>query len=250
MSGKTIMKSAMKTTVTRLGAIGLCAALTGPLTGCGGGTGVGPGEIQKREERLRDRLPIDWTGYNGADYQGAIDFFSKTLDEADALEGVELGVVNQVKAEAHDGIGWAYIRLQDLSSAAQAFAAATKLDRTNADAWVGWAGVSLALRNYADVLQYTNQALEADPDYNSATRIDQAGRVLGHDELDERHIRLMLAEAYFQLGRYSATDRPDPNNAAAQVRLIDREYRFRDAGHLLEKISELSLQLQDAVSAG
>lgn len=230
----------------RLGAIIVSCALIA----CGGGTGLGPGEIQKREDKLRNRLPIDWTSYNAGDIQGAIDFFTKTLQEADALEGIELGVRNQVKAEAQSGIGWAYIRQQDLTAAAQAFGIATQLDRSNADAWVGWAGVALAARQYADVLQYTNQALEIDPDYNSATRIDASGRVLGHDKLDERHVRLMLAEAYFQLGRYSAIDRPDPNNASAQIFLVDRDYRFRDAGQLLEKISELSLELQDVVSAG
>lgn len=240
----------MKATALQLRRIGLPVALAIGLVACGGGTGIGPGEIQKREDRLRDRLPIDWTGYNDTDYAGAIEFFANTLEAADSLEEVELGVINQVKAEAHDGIGWAYIRLQDLQAAATAFGLATKLDRTNADAWVGWAGVSLALRNYADVLQYGNQALEMDPDYNSATRVDHAGRVLGHDQLDERHVRLMLAEAYFQRGLYSAIDRADPNNAAAQIRLIDREFRFRDPGHLLEKISELSLGLQSAVVSG
>ena len=103
---------------------------------CGGGTGIGPGEIQKREDRLRDRLPIDWNNYNANDFTGAIDFFTKTLDQADALEGVE-GAKNQVKSEAQSGIGWSFFRLQDLSAAEQAFAQATTLDRLNSDAWAG-----------------------------------------------------------------------------------------------------------------
>ena len=176
--------------------------------------------------------------------------FTETLQEADAIEGIEIGVKKQVKAEAQSGIGWAFIHLQDLSAAAQAFGIATQLDRKNADAWVGRAGVALALGQYADVLSYANIALEIDADYNSATRIDAAGRILGHDSVDERHVRLMLAEAYFHLGRYSAVDRPDPNNAAAQVQLVDRDYRFHNPGQLLERISELSLELQDTVSAG
>ena len=231
--------------------LGLSAIImTCGLTACGGGTGLGPGAIQKREDKLRDELPADWNFYNTSDFQGAIDFFTVTLQRADAIEGIELGVRNQVKAEAQSGIGWAFIRLQDLSAASQAFGIATQLDRTNADAWVGWAGVALALRQYPDVLTYTNTALETDPDYNSATRIDADGRIMGHDQVDERHVRLMLAEAYFHLGRYSAIDRADPNNSAAQVHLVDRDFRFRDAGQLLERISELSFELQDRVSAG
>jgi tetratricopeptide (TPR) repeat protein len=227
-----------------------CALAVCVLVACGGGTGLGPGEIQKREDKLRQRLPIDWNDYNAEDPVGSIEAFTKTLAQADAQDGIELGVRNQVKAEAQNGIGWSFIRLQDLPAASQSFGIATQLDRTNADAWVGWAGVALALRQYADVLQYTNTALENDPDYNSATRIDPQGQVIGHDAIDERHVRLMLAEANFQLGRYSAVDRPDPNNAAAQVSLIDRTFRYRDPGQLLERISELSLELQDLVSAG
>lgn len=219
------------------------------LSACGGGTGIGPGEIQKREDRLRQRLPIDWDNYNTGDYDGAIEFFTRTLEQADALEGIEQGVRNQVKAEAQSGIGWSFLRKQDLAGAAQAFGIATQLDRTNSDAWVGWAGVSLAQRLYPDVVQFSNQALETDPDYNSATRIDEAGRVLGHDQVDERHVRLMLAEAYFQLGYYNTVDRRDPNNAAAQVKLVDRTFSYRNPGQLLERISELSLELQSVITA-
>lgn len=218
----------------------ICMAL---LSACGGGTGIGPGEIQKREDRLRDRLPIDWNNYNDNDFVGAIDFFTKTLEQADALEGVE-GVTNQVKSEAQSGIGWSFFRLQDLSSAEQAFAQATTLDRLNADAWAGWAGVALAQRDFGDAAQFSSIALETDPDYNSATRVDESGRLLAHDNVDERHLRLMLAEAYFQLGIYSAVERTDPNNASAQVRQVNQDFRYKDPGQLLQAISDLALQLQ------
>lgn len=212
------------------------------LCSCGGGTGLGPREIQKREDRLLDRLPIDWNIYNTTDYQGSIDFFTKTLEQADAFEGLK-GIKNQVKSEAQSGIGWSFFRLQDLSSAEQAFAQATQLDRQNADAWAGWAGVALALRDFGDAAQYSSQALETDPEYNSATRVDAAGRLLGHDNVDERHLRLMLAEAYFQIGIYGVIERNDPNNAAAQVRFVDRDYRYQDPGQLLQRISELAVEL-------
>lgn len=227
----------------------LAIALALALSACGGGTGLGAGEIGKREDRLRDRLPIDWNQYNTGDYESAIDFFAKTLEQADVVEGVG-GVKTLVKAEAQNGIGWSYLRLQDLDAAAQAFAVASRLDRNNADIWVGWAGVALALRDYADVLQFSNQALDLDPDYNSSVRIDADGRILSHDELDERHVRLMLAEAYFQLGRYSAADRSDPQNAAAQVRLIMLDYKYRDPGQLLEAISQVAIALQESITAG
>ncbi|MFP6591695.1 MAG: hypothetical protein VCE12_14335, partial [Candidatus Latescibacterota bacterium] len=111
--------------------------MTCGLTACGGGTGFGPGAIQEREDKLRDELVLDWSLYNAADFQGAIDLFTKTLQEADAFEGIDIGARNQVKAEAQTGIGWSFVQLQDLSAAAQAFSIATQLERTNADAWVG-----------------------------------------------------------------------------------------------------------------
>lgn len=230
-------------------AFALAATVGVALTACGGGTGLGPGEIEKREDRLRDRLLIDWASYVAGDYQGSIDSFTKTLEQADVVEGVE-GVKTLVKAEAQNGIGWNYLRLQDLDAAAQAFEVASRLDRNNADIWVGWAGVALAMREYADVLQFSNQALDLEPDYTSGARIDADGRDFSHDDVDERHVHLMLAEAYFQLGRYSAIDRPDPQNAAAQVRLIKSDYRYQDPGQLLEALSHISIDLQESITAG
>ena len=229
--------------------IAISAFICFSLLACGGGSGLGPGEIKKREDKLKDRLPVDWTDYKSGDYQTAIEGFSETLAQADVLEGVD-AVKNEVKAEAQNGIGWAFFQLQDLDNATVAFSLATGLDRRNADAWVGWTGVALAQQQYNDVVQFAIQALETESDYNSGSRLDEDGRLLGHDKLDERHVRLMLAEAYFQLGRYSALDRRDPDNAAAQLRLVRSDYRFVDAGHLVENLSIISIDLQDAVTTG
>ncbi len=240
------MKILLKKTVIRSGVVCMTGAL---LLSCGGGSGIGPGEIQKREEKLKDRLPIDWSQYNNGDLEGAIDFFTATLDQADGLEGVE-AVKNEVKSEAQNGIGWSFMTMQNLDAAELAFDIATTLDRRNADAWVGRAGVSLAQGDFGDVVQYSIDALEAEPDYESASRVDSQGRVLGHDDLDERHVRLMLSEAYFHLGRYSAVDRVDPNNAAAQLRLVNRNYKFSNPGQLLDSLSVAAINLQETVSSG
>lgn len=217
--------------------------------GCGGGSGIGPEELQKQENKLRDRLPIDWGSYNAGDYQAAIDFFAKTLEQAETFEGSP-AVLNEIKSEAHNGIAWAFFRLQDLESSWNSFQQATRLNRRNPDAWAGWSGVALASRRYNDAAQFAIQALETGADYNSGFRIDDGSRALGHDSVDTRHIRLMLAESYFQLARYSAIDRPDPNNAAAQVRLIKGAFTFRDPGQLLQEISKVSLELRQEASGG
>ena len=219
------------------------------VAGCGGGSGLGPQELQKQENKLRDRLPIDWGSYNAGNYQEAIDFFAKTLEQAETFEGSE-AILNEIKSEAHNGIAWAFFRQQDLESAWNSFQQATRLNRRNPDAWTGWAGVALASRRYNDTAQFAIQALETDAMYNSAFRIDDGSRELGHDSFDSRHVRLMLAEAYFQLGRYSAIDRADPNNAAAQVRLLKGSFTFRDPGQLLQEMSKASLELQQETSGG
>ncbi len=224
-------------------------ALSLSLAGCGGGSGIGPDEIKNQEKRLRDRLPIDWSTYNTGSYEEAIEFFSKTMEQADTFEGLD-EVRNEVKSEAHNGIAWSYFRLQDLESAWNSFQQATRLDRRNTDAWAGWAGVALASQNYNDAAQFAIQALESDAEYKSALRIDDGARALGHDRVDKRHIRLMLAESYFQLGSYSATERSDPNNAAAQVRLIRRSFDFIDPGQLLAEMSAISTELQLEASGG
>ena len=231
----------------KISAISLCAAFL--LSACGGGNGLGPGEIQKREDRIREQLPLDWGNYKGNDFQSAIDDFTATIEEADRLEGID-NIRNQIKSEAQNGIGWAQFRQQDLAQAELAFRLATSLDRNNADAWVGRTGVALAQQRYNDVVQFGGTALDREPEYNSAVRLDPTGRDLAHDRLDVRHVRLALAEAYFQLGRYSAADRPDPNNAAAQMQLIQSGFRFQDPGQLLAALSQAALELQQETSIG
>jgi len=209
---------------------------------CGGGSGIGPNEIFEQETQLRDRLPTDWTHYRDGDYLGAVEFFTETLENASTFDGSE-SILNEIKSEAHNGIGWAFFRLQDLEAASSAFQQATRLNRRNQDAWAGHAGVALARGNYNDAAQFSLQNLSVNAEYDSGLRADPQDRALGHDNFDTRHVRLILAESYFQLSRYSAQDRPDPNNAAAQLRLIKGEYTFVDAGQLLNELGELSLEL-------
>ena len=121
--------------------------LAGMLWGCGGGSGLGPEELLKQEQKLRDRLPIDWGNYNNGDYDGAIEFFTNTLEKAETYEG-PVAILNEIKSEAHNGIGWAFFRKQNLEAASSAFQQATTLNRRNADAWVGYAGVALLLVAY------------------------------------------------------------------------------------------------------
>ena len=235
------MKSGIKISV-----LSLSAAL---LVACGGGTGLGPGEIQKREDRLKERLQINWGDYNTRDYQDAITFFTQLLQQAETLEGID-AIRNQVKSEAHNGIGWSFFQGQQLDSAAVAFRQATRLNRRNADAWAGWSGVALAQGDYSNAEFYATQALDIEPRYSSASRFfdnNKASFDLGHDNFDWRHLHLLLAESYFQLGDYSASDRPDPRNAVFQMSQVNRNFRYTEPGRLLESLSQEALKLRETL---
>ena len=211
-------------------------------SGCGGGNGLGPTETKRQEDKLRDRLRADWSLYNTGNYAAAIESFTQTLEQADLLEGSD-GVRNQIKSEAQSGIAWSFFKQQDLRKSDLAFRQALQLDSRNADAWVGRAGVAHALQQFSDSIQFAITALDIESDYDSGARLDGGGRDLSHDNFDSRHLRILLAESYFQLGRYSALDRPDPNNASAQLRLLRGQFQFRDPGHLLQNISEEATSL-------
>ena len=218
------------------------------LVACGGGSGVGPGEVNKREDELKEKIKVDWETYESGDLQSALGAFQQTLLTASTKSGTE-SIRNQVMSEAQNGIGWIYFKTQSLDSASVAFNEATKLNRRNEDAWAGWAGVALANKRYSDAARYADQALSIEPDYNSATRTlddDDNSMLVGHDNFDARHLRLLLAEAYFHLGRYSAAERSDPKNAAAQVRLLrNNQFAYIDPGKLLEAISIEAQKLHD-----
>jgi len=217
------------------------------IAACGGGSGVGPVAIKQQEDKLKTQVAVDWTAYESGDLETALEGFQQTLLEASTTSGTD-NIKNQVMSEAQNGIGWVYFKTQSLDNAAVAFSEATKLNRRNADAWAGWAGVALAQKNYSDAARYADQTLALDPDYSTGERIldkeDNGSPLVAHDGFDDRHLRLLLAEAYFHLGRYSVAERADPKNSAAQVRLMrNNQFTYTDPGQLLEAISQESQKL-------
>lgn len=235
------------------GSIALGMLLTlGWWRGCGGGCGPEPQEGGVEiEMELQGLLFNGWKHYNLGDFRTAIDTFSAALEKV-SEPALDPGVRRQVAAEAHNGIGWSYFRTRELDSARNAFRQSTSFSSRDADAWVGWAGVTLMQGQYADVAQFCNQALERDNSYNSALRsgpewkyIDlEDWQTMGHGRVDVRHVRLMLTEAYYQLGRYSVAESPDPNNAAAQVRLIRGTFRYTNPVELIRVMGEIAAELK------
>jgi tetratricopeptide (TPR) repeat protein len=235
----------------------LALLIGGLLLGCGHGNGISPTAIEKQEDGLLQKLDVSWDEYNAGGLENAVEYFTQVLDRADKLESPP-AVINGIKSEAHNGLGWTAFRQHDLREAADRFLGATNLNRRNTDAWVGWAGVALAQGHYSDAVRFCLTALadggDGETPYSSAARLDEEGRELGHDTVTSRHVRLMLAEAYFHQGYYSSADRPGVSdatlNASGQVALLRDGFTYTNPIDLIRTIGMVAAELQVDVTWG
>ena len=191
--------------------------------GCGGGTGLGaPGGDRA--------IQISFEG-GQAYLQGNFARADSTFQEALS--------VDPRLSDAQNGRGWANFSLASqegdpsrraafLNQARENFSRAVTSDTKNADAWAGMAGAELANDNYQQAVNAAQQVLQINPNYFSL-----------HDNFNTREIRLILPTPHFFLGKFSAGDVPDPNNAAAQVAILDRTFKYTNPTNLLFRIQEL-----------
>ena len=200
-----------------LGVLGILLGL-----GCGGGTGIltTPGD---QTGTIEDLIGQGWQLYEQGQYDGAIVKFEGVLQ------------LESNRSSAHNGLGWSYFRKQDLKKARETFEKAIRFAPSSADAFVGLAGVALSegdagknREKYSEVIVNANQALLLEAAYTS-----------NHDRLTWHHVRLILAQAYFYLGKYTKEQSPDPNNAEAQIRKIDVSFAYTTPANLLKKIEDL-----------
>ncbi len=199
----------------------LVGLLLGAVASCGGGTGVG-GTLGSAESLTFE----GWEAYKGVGYDRAEELFQNALGLDPNLSG------------AHNGLGWVNFnragqeeaadkRRQLLSRAESNFKQATDRNPNSADAWVGLAGVEVALGKWAAARDAANKALEEDERYFST-----------HDNIDFRDVRLILAEAYYFLGEFEG---PSENNALAQLVKLDPSFEdeYKEPSDIIRKIGEL-----------
>ncbi len=190
--------------------------------GCGGGTGIGAGT-----DRPAQISAEAWTAYRAGNFALADSTFQEALS------------VNPSLSDALNGRGWANFSLAGregdanrragrLSAARENFSRAVTADSKNADAWAGLAGVELATDNYQKAVDAAWKVLDLDANYFSS-----------HDNFNAREIRMILATAYFFLGKFSKKEAADPNNAAAQVAILDRTFQYTTPVELILRIQEL-----------
>lgn len=125
-------------------------------------------------------LKEGWQAYQAGEIQKAKEKFVSALSLDDSY------------AKAYNGLGWCEFRLGNLSEAGEAFSSAIENDTTLLDAHVGFAGKSLAVGEYKSVVEHATIVLNSSSNY-----------VFSHDpSITYYQVRLMLAEAYFQIGEY------------------------------------------------
>jgi len=183
-------------------------ALLGAL-GCGGGTGVG-GTYGSAETLTFE----GWDSYRKQDLPKGEELFNSAL------------ALDPTYTEAYNGLGWLNFRkagqeedkdrrLAALNGARKNFEHAVNADPGNTDALVGLAGVDLALGEWEKASIAAGRALDLSPRYFSS-----------HDNIDYRDVHLVMAEAYFFMGRFKhTTETPDPNNALYHIDVVDPGYK-------------------------
>jgi tetratricopeptide (TPR) repeat protein len=145
------------------------------------------------EENLR----IGWEDYSLGNYEAAIQAFERVLAASSSPTTARV-------ADAYNGLGWAYmsfsrdavVNQKNMSISLSKFQEAIALDSTNADAWVGKAGLLLvrrsSLTDLRDALDAIENALQADVAY-----------LYRHDYDSKADLYALKAQCYYYLGEMS-----------------------------------------------
>lgn len=179
--------------------LAICAVMV--LGGCGGSDeGVGP-----MPPTLVDQ---GWEAFEAGNFAGARSDFEQAVAE------------DPTNSAAHNGLGWANMKLDDLDGALTSFDAALTHGFTGADPHVGKAILLRDLEpvDYAAAIASANAALGIASNYAFA-----------HDaELDWKDLRLILAQSHFALGVYE--------EANAQVGLLGGSIQDSDSPTFVEDL--------------
>jgi tetratricopeptide (TPR) repeat protein len=141
-----------------------------------------------------ENAKLGWEEYSLGNYEAAIQAFERVL--ATSSSSTIAG-----KADAYNGLGWAYmsfsrdavVNKKNISVSLSKFQEAIALDSTNADAWVGRAGLLLIRRDsqtdLRDALDAIENALQADAAY-----------LYRHDYDSKADLYALKAQCYYYLG--------------------------------------------------
>jgi tetratricopeptide (TPR) repeat protein len=172
------------------------------------------------EPSSEDLVSDGWQDFESGNYSRAIGAFEEALD-ADATT-----------AEAYSGLGWCYIRTDDLEQAQTNFMAALEHDYAGKEIFAGLAAVELARQEYEQAIGYAESLLNIDPDW-----------VFSHDDnIDYQDLWLLVAMAYYHEGELP--------EVASAVEHIDPMFSITESNALSWKVGDTSYSsFQEALAA-
>jgi tetratricopeptide (TPR) repeat protein len=135
--------------------------------------------------------------------------------------------LNPGDARAYSGAGWCHLKLDDLTSSANAFNSGSSLANVSADLFAGWSFVLRAQEDFSGSNAKSDSALARDPAW-------QFGLI---PSLDYKDLHLLRAGNYFLLGLYT--------QSKAEVVILDASFASVDVttdsgrAELAQKIEDL-----------
>jgi tetratricopeptide (TPR) repeat protein len=181
------------------------------LVGCGGGDGGGGGPD------AASLTAEGWAHYEQGRYPDAIGKFDAAVEADPAY------------ADAYNGLGWSYGKLDSLAEAAANFAWCISNGETGPDPYAGQAPV---LRDL-DPPQFSNAITAASTALSKSSTYE-----FSHNEdFDWRDLRLIMAQCYFQLKDYT--------QALAQVDILDPSNTVDPSGPAFEYRRDLAAAIED-----
>jgi tetratricopeptide (TPR) repeat protein len=144
------------------------------LVGCGGDSNP------SRSDRASELVQLGWNQFAQEDYVSALASFDEALDLLSDFP------------DAHAGRAWCLAFLDDFHEARRAFVGAKERDNNDADTWAGGAFVFGALNDYDQVVLWAENALA----------LDNAWLFTYRTSITHRHLRYVMATAYWYRGSY------------------------------------------------
>ncbi len=149
--------------------------------GCGGGGGGGP-------TKTAESLTVDgWALFEQGKYEEAIDKFGEALE------------LDETYADAYNGLGWSYAKLDELSDALAAFADCIANGMDEADPYAGQAPV---YRDFDDSNHFQNAISSA------TTALSKERRYIfsHYTSFDWHDLMIIIAQSYYGLSEYTSAN--------------------------------------------
>jgi len=151
----------------------------------------GDSKKDKEPETFEEYIEAAWDAFADEDYDEAIEYFAEAI------------VLDNTVIDGYTGLGWSYLRDDQLDEGNQAFGDGALLNVLDADLFAGWAFLLNALKEYANSNLKANVALTANSEWQFENGFP----------LDVDDLYLLKADNFFMVGYFE--------NSLVQVQMIN-----------------------------